>query len=152
MNTQTRIDQMIELNFEFFFIMMHLTVCCFHVRYVFQSQPTLYICLNFKELLTEHRGDIWSLRDCNGTGTLNEFVCKQTLIHLAKKTNWFSWILSTYMCGAFDCMFLTCHVNFSEWIYILHLSECQGTPYSKQAPHLKFKWLQRDSNSQPVRS
>ena len=26
------------------------------------------------------------------------------------------------------------------------LPECQGTPYLKQAPHLKFKWLQRNLN------
>ena len=26
--------------------------------------------------------------------------------------------------------------------------ECQGTPCSKQAPYLKFKWQQRDSNPQ----
>ena len=28
--------------------------------------------------------------------------------------------------------------------------ECQGTPFSKQAQYLKFKWLQRDSNPQPL--
>ena len=28
------------------------------------------------------------------------------------------------------------------------LSECQWTPCSKQAPYLKFKWQQRDSNPQ----
>ena len=32
------------------------------------------------------------------------------------------------------------------------LPECQGTPYSKQAPNLKFKWQQRDSNPQPLSS
>ena len=31
------------------------------------------------------------------------------------------------------------------------LPECQGTPCSKQAPYLKFKWQQRDSNPQPLR-
>ena len=32
------------------------------------------------------------------------------------------------------------------------LPEFQGTPSSKQAPYLKFKWQQRDSNSQPFNS
>ena len=32
------------------------------------------------------------------------------------------------------------------------LSECQGTPCSKQAPYLKFKWQQRDSNTQALSS
>ena len=32
------------------------------------------------------------------------------------------------------------------------LPECQGTPYSKQAPYLKFKWLQLDSNPQQLSS
>ena len=48
-------------------------------------------------------------------------------------------------------------------IYYLHktilnatlysLPECQGTPFnSNQAPYLKFKWQQRDSNPQPLSS
>ena len=32
------------------------------------------------------------------------------------------------------------------------LPECQGTPCSKQAPYLKFKWQQHDSNQQPPSS
>ena len=48
-----------------------------------------------------------------------------------------------------DCMLLSCHVRVSEWTLILWLPECQGTPCSKQARCLKFKWLQRDSNPQP---
>ena len=42
-------------------------------------------------------------------------------------------------------MFLSCHVRVSEWIHTLYLPECQGTPCSKQARNLKFKWLQLDS-------
>ena len=37
-------------------------------------------------------------------------------------------------------MFLSCHVRVSEWICTLYLPECQGTPCSKQARYLKFKW------------
>ena len=32
------------------------------------------------------------------------------------------------------------------------LPECQGTSCLKQAPYLKFKWQQRDSNLQPLNS
>ena len=51
-----------------------------------------------------------------------------------------------------DCMLLSCHVRVSEWIYTLQLLECHRTPCSKQALYLKFKWQQRDSNSQPLSS
>ena len=50
-----------------------------------------------------------------------------------------------------DCIFLSCHVPISEWIHTLYLPECQGTPCSKQAWYLKFKWLQRGSNPQPLK-
>ena len=49
-----------------------------------------------------------------------------------------------------DCMFLSCHVRVSEWIHTLKLPECQGTPCSKQARNLKVKWLQLDSNPEPL--
>ena len=44
------------------------------------------------------------------------------------------------------CMFLSCHVGVSE----LWLHECQGTPCSKQARDLRFKWLQRELQSFPM--
>ena len=37
-------------------------------------------------------------------------------------------VVSTYLYGAFECMLLSCQVRVSEWIYILQLPECQGTP------------------------
>ena len=39
-----------------------LTVCSCHVRYAFQSESTLYSCLNVKELLARSRGEIWSFK------------------------------------------------------------------------------------------
>ena len=42
---------MIELCCEYFTCMVHLTVCYYHVIYVFQSESTLYSWLNVKELL-----------------------------------------------------------------------------------------------------
>ena len=42
-----------------------LTVCSYHVTYAFQSESTLYSCLNVKELLAWSRRVIWSLSDWN---------------------------------------------------------------------------------------
>ena len=72
-----------------------LTVCYYLVRYAFQSESTLYNCLNVKELLARSRREIWSLSDCNWTRTHNHLVRKQTLNLLAKtsvrlRTKW-SW-------------------------------------------------------------
>ena len=121
---------------------MHLTVCSCHVTYAFQSESTLYIYLNFKELLARNRREFWSLSDCNWIRTHNHLVHKRTLNHLAKLAKWLSCVVSTYLYGAFDCMFLSCHVRVSEWIHTLYLPEFQGTPCTKQARILKFKWLQ----------
>ena len=49
----------------------------YHVTYAFQSESTLYSCLNVKELLTRNRCDIWCLSDNNGIRTkwaLNDWV------------------------------------------------------------------------------
>ena len=37
---------------------VHLTVCAYHVTYAFQSESTLYSCLNVKELLARSRREI----------------------------------------------------------------------------------------------
>ena len=51
-----------------------------------------------------------------------------------------------------ECTFLSCHVRISERIHTLKLPERQGTPCSKQARYLKFKWQQRDLNPQTLSS
>ena len=43
-------------------------------------------------------------------------------------------------------MFSSCHVRVSEWTRTLYVPVCQGTPCSKQAQNLKFKWQQLDWN------
>ena len=49
-----------------------------------------------------------------------------------------------------------CYYNvtyeFQSEATLFSLPECQGTPCLKQAPYLKFKWLQRDSNQKPLSS
>ena len=49
-----------------------LTVCFYHVTYVFQSECTLCSCLNVKELLARNRHNISSLSDYNRTRTRND--------------------------------------------------------------------------------
>ena len=113
---------------------------------------TLYICLNVKEHLAQNRRDIWSLSDCNGIETHNHLVHKETLNNLAKLTKWLNWVESTYLYGIFDFTFLAYHVGIEESIHIPYFPECQGTPSSKQAQYLKFKWLKRYLNPQPLSS
>ena len=129
---------------------VHLTVCSCNVTYAFQIESTLYICLNVKEFLSQNRRDIWSLSDCKATRAQNRRVSKQTLNQLVKMIIWLSCILSTYKYGAFDSIFLSCHVRVSEWIHTLYLPECQETPCSNQGRYLKFKWLQRESSPQTL--
>ena len=107
-------------------------------------------CMNVNELLARNRHDIWNLSDCKRIRTHNHLVCKRTLNHLAQLIKWLSWVVITYLYGAFECIFLSCHVRISGRIHTLCLPECQETPFSKQARHLKFKLLQGDSNSQPL--
>ena len=72
-----------------------MTVCSYHVTYAFQSESTLYSCLNVKELVARNRRDICSLSDCNGTRTHNHLVRKRTLNHLASLAKWLSVRLGT---------------------------------------------------------
>ena len=60
----------------------------------FQSESTLYSCLNVKELLARGRREIWSLSDCNLTRTHNHLVHKQTLNHLTKLAKRLSRVVS----------------------------------------------------------
>ena len=126
------------------------TVCSYRVMYLFQSEYTLKT--QSKELLARNRCEFWNLSDCNRARTHNHLVCKRTLNHLAKLAKWLSCVVSTYLYDAFDCMFLSCHALVSEWIHTLKFPKCQGAPYSKQAQILKFKWVQQDSNPQPLSS
>ena len=54
-----------------------------HVTYAFQSESTLYSCLNVKELPWS-RCKVWSLSDYNWTWTRNHLVHKRTLRELSK--------------------------------------------------------------------
>ena len=53
---------------------------------MFQSESTLYSCLNVKELLAQSRGKTWTLNDCNWTGNQNHLAHKQTLERTLSQT------------------------------------------------------------------
>ena len=108
--------------------------------------------MNVKELLDWNRPDIWNLSDCNATRIYHHLVRKRALDHLAKLAKGLSCVVSTYLYNAFDCVFLSTHVHVVEWIHTLLIPKFLATPCSNQTRYLKFNWLQRDSNPQPVRS
>ena len=56
-----------------------LIVCYYHIMYAFQSESTLYGCLDIKELIAWNRCDISSLSDSNEIQTRNHLVWKRTL-------------------------------------------------------------------------
>ena len=72
----------------------YLSIRCtsYHVTYAFQSESTLYSCLNVKKLLAQIRRKIWSLSDRNWTRIHNYLVRKLTHNHLAKLTSLVKWL------------------------------------------------------------
>ena len=94
----------------------HLTVCSCHATYAFQSDSTLYSCLNVKERLAWNRRDIWNLSEWNWTRTNNHLVHKWKLKHLAQLVKLSSCLVSSYLYSGFDSVFLSCHVRVSECI------------------------------------
>ena len=98
---------------------MHLTVCSPYFTYAFQSDSPLYSYLSVKGFHARSRRESWSLSDWTWTRTQNDLVRTRTLNHSVELAKWLSCVLSTYLYGAFDCMFLLCHVRVSEWIHTL---------------------------------
>ena len=131
---------------------VHLTVCSCHVTYAIQSESRIYFCLNVYEILAWNMHHMWSSSDSNETQNRHKLARNRKLNHLAKLVKWLACVASTYLYRAFDCMFLSCDVRISECIHTLYLPQYQGTPYSKQARYLKFKWLQQDKNPKPLNS
>ena len=82
--------------------------------YAIQSEFKLYSCLSIKELLAQNRRQIWSLSNCNWNLTQNLLIPKVTLNRLAQLAEQLNRVKCTYLYGAFDCMFLSCHVRISE--------------------------------------
>ena len=64
------------------------------------------------------QSEIWRLSDCNWTRTHNNLVLKRTLNHLAKLVKKLSCVVSTYLYGVFNCMFL----------YVTYAFQSESTP------------------------
>ena len=58
---------------------LYVLVMFLSCSYAFQSESTLYSCLNVKELVSRNRREIWSLSGCNWTRTHKHLVRKRTL-------------------------------------------------------------------------
>ena len=123
-----------------FFLQSLFFVCSYHVTYAFQSESTLYSCLNVKELLAQNRCKIWSLSDCNWTWTHNHLVPKRTLNHLAKLAKLLICIVSTYLYSAFGCMFLSCHVRISLKLQISQLFRARSSLTFRQLQIVDSLW------------
>ena len=125
-----------------------------HVKWKTQNS------LNFENVRFTVRlvGIVWSfvdavlkLSDCNWAWTQNHLVHKQTLSHLAKLAK---------RLNCFECLSVRC-----IWLYILIMSHTRFrvNPHSivawmsrssllEAGQNLKFKWLQLDSNPEPLSS
>ena len=89
----------------------NLTVCSCHVTYAFQSESTLYICLNVKELLVRSSSEIWSLSDCNWARTQNPLVRNRTLNHLPKLTS--DWDVFWVLICTVHLIVYSCNVTYA---------------------------------------
>ena len=112
----------------------------------FRVNPHSIVCQNVKKLLARSRRHIWNLSDSNGIRRDDHVVRKQTPNHLSKLANDWAvlWVLICTVHLTVCCYHVTCKFQSESTLSIL--SECQETPCSKQAPYLKFKWQQQDSN------
>ena len=126
-----------------------------HVRvsdWIHTLHPHIDSCLNVKEPLVQNICEIWSLSDCKVTETHSHLVRKRTLKNLTKLENRLSSVVSSYLYGAFDCMFWSCHVRVSEWIHTLQLPKYPEIFCPKLQPNMKFKWVQWHSKRQQLSS
>ena len=89
------------------------TAYSYHDTYVFQSESTLYCCLNFKALLARSRRKIWSLSDYKWTRTQNHLTNKRTLNHLAKLAIWPNGWVFDYELSGFGFESICSHIKLS---------------------------------------
>ena len=131
---------MIELCCEYLFVQC-IWLYVIIMSCTFFRVNLLYSCLNVKDIFSQNRRLIWSLRDSNRIWTYNQFVRKGTLNHLAKLAKWL-WVV---------LWALICKVSLTVFYYVMHAFHSEfalySTPCSKQAPYLKFKWQHWDLNA-----
>ena len=87
------------------------------------------------------------LANCNWTQTQNHSVLKRTLNHLVKLAKWLSRILSTYLYGALDSMFLSCHVDVLGQLSVRLRTKWFWVRVQLQSFHLQISHLLRARSS-----
>ena len=99
-----------------------LAVFSYHVTYAFQSESTLYSCLNVKELLAWNRRDIGNLSDCNGTRMhrTDKYSQHSSIIWLVWLNHW----MLDYELSGCELESRCCHLNFRY-----HACLDQGVPW-----------------------
>ena len=92
--------------------MRYRSVSSHHVTYAFQSEFTLYSCLNIKELLARSRRETWSLMDCNWTGTHNHLVYKEhsTIQPRLSVCLWTKWLRVRVQLQSLEISVLRCTI------------------------------------------
>ena len=98
---------------------LYLTVCSYHISYEFQSESTLYSCVDVEEFLARNRHHISSLSYSNQIPTHNHIVHKRTIHHLAKLTKSLSCVL-VLVCTVY---FTVCQYHVTnDWALLWVLS------------------------------
>ena len=110
---------MIELWCQYLDIRRILQYGLIMTRTIFRVNLHSIVCLNVNKLLTGSKCHIWVLSDSNEIRNHNHLVRKWTLNHFVQLAKWLSCVLCTYPVGAFDCIFLSLHVQLSELIHTL---------------------------------
>ena len=108
--------QILSLNLAYTLLLLNFLIICL-CNSLGSFSITLTPDLVF--LLSKKYGPHLLISCCNWTRTHKHLVCKRTLNHLVKLAKWFSCVVSIYLYGAFECMFLPCHVRVSEWVHTL---------------------------------
>ena len=112
---------MIELCCEYLSVTVHLTVSSYHVTYAFQSESTLYSCLNVKELLAWNRHNIWNI-ECGLTlKRMHDMIRTYIQMHCTVKYSQHSSIIQP--------------VWLNGWVY-----ELSGCEFESRCSHLNFRY------------
>ena len=120
-----------------------LAVCSYHVTYAFQSESTLYSCLNVEELLARNRCDIYNLSDCNGTWTHNHELSGCGFESCCSHINLFFFLTKAFIWNYSATIRLHFYVlNLQEYIKKSNSLNGLSTNHSRFLVNIKGKWIQ----------
>ena len=129
-------------------IVVTLSQRCLQYTLLASSQSMrVRLCLTFDKKL---KLAAWYVPDQVVFDDFTNMVSQCLLLHSSNQFFIFSASNSSKKSYLSVCSYHATYAFQSE--STLWLPECQGTPCSKQARNLKFKWLQLDSNPLPLSS